>query len=109
MTAKIQNSPRMMDAFELIAQERIHQKRMLAGGQILFNCDSPVVDDHRKLRVLMEEVGEVADAIERLEKVEAKKQQKGDTGQMKAARIHLRAELIQIAAVAIAWLETENR
>jgi NTP pyrophosphatase (non-canonical NTP hydrolase) len=85
---------------------------LLAGGVILFNCDSPIVDDNRKLRVLTEELGEVADAIDRLERLG-----KTDIGffkslsmqkraAIKTAREHLRAELKQVAAVAVAWLET---
>lgn len=105
----IKNSPRLMEVFEMVAAERIHQKRLLAGGVILFNCDSPIVDDDRKLRILTEELGEVANALDRLEKALAKKIRQGDTGAIKAARNHLQTELIQVAAVAVAWLETPER
>jgi hypothetical protein len=101
MNAKIKNSPRMMEMFEAIAQERIHQKRLLAGGAILFNCDSPIVDDDRKLRILTEKLGEVAQAIDRIEKINPKQK-----ALLKVAKNHLRAELKQVAAIAVAWLET---
>ena len=49
------------------------------------DCSSPDVDDRTKAAVLMEEAGEVARAI--------------------LDGHDLRAELVQVAAVAVAWLE----
>ncbi len=57
------------------------------------NCSQPTIHNSFKLTVLVEEVGEVAQALQR-----------GclDT----TGRAHLREELIQVAAVAAAWAES---
>jgi NTP pyrophosphatase (non-canonical NTP hydrolase) len=51
-------------------------------------CASPLMDEHEKLTVMTEEVGEVARAL--LDGDEPNK----------------RDELVQVAAVAVAWLES---
>ena len=83
-----------MTVFERIAQERVRQRELYLTGEITFEVASTVPDNNRKLRVLTEEVGEVAEAIDFLED--------DDT---KVRREHLRTELVQVAAVAVAWLE----
>lgn len=93
------NSSRFMDAMQLISAERIRQKELLRDGKILFNCDSPIVDDHRKLRVVTEELGEVAREIDCLE--HARSEVVRNT-----IRTRLKVELTQLAAVAVAWRET---
>ena len=98
MSAK--NSPLMMDVFERIAQERVRQQELLRTGKITFTCSSPIVDDNRKLRVLAEEVGEVAEAIDHLEQLNPK------SPAAKKQLAHLQTELVQVAAVAVAWLES---
>ena len=79
--------------FDKIHDERERQQRLFLDGFFSFTCVSPVVDPVRKLRILSEEVGEVANAIDELES--------GRQGQH-----HLKTELIQVAAVAVAWLES---
>jgi hypothetical protein len=81
---------------ERIWIERLRQKDLFRAGRIGFDCASPVVSDDRKLRALVEEVGEVAKEIDAAEFGDNKKQ----------ARLRMRTELIQVAAVAIAWLES---
>ena len=93
------NSPALMAVLERVAAERIRQKQLLRDGKILFNCDSPVVDENRKLRILMEEVGEVAEAMDR---VECSKNSRAKL----FAQEDLETELVQVAAVVFAWLET---
>ena len=83
------------DAFVLISAERDRQDSLFVEGNISFSCCSPVVDTKRKLRVLVEEVGEVAEAIDKLEYCHSS-----------PATRHLIDELVQVAAVAVAWLET---
>lgn len=85
-----------MDILERIATERVRQKKLFTDRVHHFRVDSPVVDWTRKLRVLVEEVGEVAQAIDRLEQ----------KPQSKKRKAHLVTELIQVAAVAVAWLES---
>lgn len=93
MSAK--NSPLLMEVFARVAQERARQRDLLLLGRINFDCASPIVSPDRKLRVLVEEVGEVAKAIDDLETVKSR------------IRLdNLRAELVQVAAVAVAWLES---
>lgn len=98
MSATVYNSPAMMDVFARIAQERHRQNTLFVEGHISFNCSSRVVDPHRKLRVLVEEVGEVARELENLE---------NNTGYATEKKIRqcLVNELTQVAAVAVAWLE----
>lgn len=85
-----------MDILVRIADERLRQRKLFTDGIHHFRMDSPVVDWTRKLRVLAEEVGEVAEAIDQLE---AKPQSK-------QAKAHFVTELVQVAAVAVAWLES---
>ncbi len=97
MSVNIFNSPLMMNVIERVAQERHRQNTLFAEGNISFTCASRIADPNRKLRVLVEEVGEVAEAIDILELTKAGR---------KAAIKHLRDELTQVAAVAVAWLES---
>lgn len=71
---------------EEVRLERLRQDRLKAEGKFSWNCADDVSDLER-LPVLTEETGEVARAI-------CDKNQK-----------NLREELIQVAAVAIAWVE----
>lgn len=93
----MKNSPAMMEVFAAIAAERVRQRELFAAGRITFDAASPIPDDNRKLRVLVEEVGEVAQELDNLEATNHSK---------KLVRANLRAELVQVAAVAVAWLES---
>jgi hypothetical protein len=77
---------RVIDA---VAAERERQEQKHGRN----TCASPSVPNGFKLSVLMEEVGEVAQALQR-----GVLDTKG--------REHLRTELIQVAAVAVAWAES---
>lgn len=74
------------DALVLVARERAAQDAKWNRTPGLWECSNPL-----KLTVLAEEFGEVARAI--LEK---------------EGKDRLRAELIQVAAVAVAWAESIN-
>jgi hypothetical protein len=100
MSAKVFNSPAIMAVFERVAQERNRQNTLFVEGHIPFNCASRVADPNRKLRVLVEEVGEVAEAIDHLEQLNS------NSNAAARQREHLRDELVQVAAVAVAWLES---
>lgn len=93
------NSPAMLCVFARIADERIRQKQLFASFKITFDCASVIPDPNRKLRVLMEEVGEVAQELDRLEGLRDRRGQK-------FAIEDLQTELTQVAAVAVAWLES---
>jgi hypothetical protein len=81
------------DSASRVRQERDRQRQLFREGKISFDVSSPIIDPARKFRVLAEEVGEVAHAIDQIENHD-----------MAAGNLHL--ELIQVAAVAVAWLES---
>ena len=85
-----------MDILSRIAEERIRQRKLFAAREHSFRVDSPIVDWTRKLRMLVKEVGGVAAAIDRLEK----------SPRSKDFKRHFIQELVQVAAVAVAWLES---
>ena len=92
---------------EKIWLERLRQKQLLREGRIAFACASPVVSHDRKLRVLAEEIGEVAGAIDRIENFNPLRQPRAELSEPSTrARKQLCDELTQVAAVAIAWLES---
>lgn len=76
-------------AYQAIAVERIkqHRKWRNTGG----DCSRPDLPNDTRLRILLEEVGEVARALNDKEPVD-----------------HLEAELIQVAAVCVGWIEGLN-
>lgn len=81
-------SPTMDTLFE-VACERERQQAKHGRN----SCANPALNNCFKLTVLIEEVGEVAEALQR-------------PGQLSdTVRAHLRTELIQVAAVATAWAE----
>lgn len=80
-----------------VVNERQRQMELFHQGKHTFTCSSRIVDDNRKLRVLVKEVGEVAEALDRVES------HKGGNSQ---PHEDLRDELIQVAAVCVAWLES---
>jgi NTP pyrophosphatase (non-canonical NTP hydrolase) len=80
-------------AMEIIA-ERERQGELKAAGRFKYTCADPELSSGEKLAVLAEEVGEVARAL-----LEASGEVSDVHGQK------LRDELIQVAAVAMAWAE----
>lgn len=93
------NNPAMLDVFAKIAAERDRQRGLFHAGKITFDCASTLPDPNRKLRVLTEEVGEVA---QELEKLESCRDRRGERFVIE----DLETELVQVAAVAVAWLES---
>ena len=92
----------MMAVFERIADERLRQQCLLAEGRFKYNTAQPTTGPFKKLAILVEEVGEVANAIDCLENGD-----KATDLEIRQARMsHLREELVQVAAVAVAWLES---
>lgn len=72
-------------AFFAISCERERQDELKAEGRFDHTCADPELSDFERLAILVEEIGEVSRAL----------QGDGD----------LEEELIQTAAVALAWLE----
>lgn len=83
-----------------VGSERLRQEERceakLAEGLNWHSCASPLLADGDKLAVLVEEVGEVAKEC-------CDMRADGETPE---ARLRLRTELIQVAAVATAWAES---
>ena len=93
------NSPAMLSVFARISAERGRQKLLYLTGKITFDCASTLPDPNRKFRVLTEELGEVAKELDKLEQL---RDRRGE----KFVLEDLRDELVQVAAVAVAWLES---
>ena len=77
-----------------IVRERERQDTFVENGTFPWNCSSPTAPPEYKLAVLSEEMGEVASAM------------LGDMGDKRAHDHVLRKELLQVAAVAVAWAES---
>lgn len=92
------NAQRTYRVLDLVAVERARQARLLAEQAIPFDCANPAVPVAEKLPVLVEEVGEVAEALQLLHL------SSGAGRQLIQERI--REELIQVAAVAVAIAES---
>lgn len=88
-----EGDPNYRRAIGVIANERERQKELFRTGRITFDCASPVPDPRRKFRVLFEECGEVAHAIDQVEN-------------HNLAASNIKTEVTQVAAVAVAWLES---
>ena len=76
---------RRQDVLAEVGRERSRQEQLKAKGKFTYTCADAEMTDGQRLAVLVEEVGEVARAMN---------DGKG-----------LREELIQVAAVAVAWVE----
>jgi hypothetical protein len=87
--------------------ERQRQRSLLRGGEITFDCASPIVNNDRKLRVMTEELGEVAKEIDLLERVTQSRKESNASFEARRKRrtVFLREELTQLVAVGFAWLE----
>ena len=89
--------------FGAIAEERERQEQLRESGKFLYTCASPdfIAFTHfGRATVLGEEFGEVCRAALDVERIAEGRNDHS------AARAKLRAELIQTAAVAVAWLES---
>lgn len=82
-----------LPVFSLVEAERERQHRMFLAGKHSFNCCFPHIEPKRKARILVEEIGEVANAIDEVE-----------CDRMNEC--HIKEELVHVAAVAVAWLES---
>jgi len=78
-----------------ISEERDRQADLFRKGKLPFSCSHPATGHLPKLRILVEEVGEVAEAIDMFEEHSSRR----NLG-------HLLTELTQVAAVTVAWLES---
>jgi hypothetical protein len=80
-----------------ILAERLRQNALVESGVFPYNCADVDIPDSLKLPVLIEEAGEVAKAVYELSAF---------GGRDNTPLINnLRIELVQVAAVALAWIE----
>lgn len=86
---------RLLEVFTLVEAERNRQEQLKAEGKFLFTCADDAMADTERLAVLTEEVGEVAREVLELQNLV---EEKGDVDR-------LRTELVQVAAIAVAWVE----
>lgn len=82
--------PRTAPILEMVAAERLRQI-IKWGGRDADGVENPATSNYVRLRVLAEEFGEVAEAMGRPEDGNGKR--------------NLETELVQVAAVCVAWLE----
>jgi len=82
--------------FEAINRERARQETLKAAGKFKYTCADSNMLSSEKYLVLAEEVGEVARAVLNLQNFAF--DYSADLGKV-------REELIQVAAVSVAWLE----
>lgn len=95
---------RTYDKTELVLNsvhdERRRQEKLKAEGRFRYTCADPEMTDDESYVVLGEEFGEVAKQV---------LTQPGRTGEMSFDTVgtsaDLRKELIQVAAIAVAWVE----
>ena len=78
-----------------IAEERLRQRRLFADKKLSRATDEPALECWRRLRVLVKGLGGVAAAVDGLE----------TNPRSEIVRNRLMAELVEVAAVAIVWLE----
>ena len=104
MSRRYQLSPVVLNRIWL---ERLNQRALFAGGKLSCAVESPTVSNDAKLRVVTEELGEVAKEIDALELLTRERREMPHTFKLRRARVQnrLHNELTQLAAVTMAWLE----
>lgn len=90
------------DVFYFINQERIRQEELKAVGKFKHSCADPIGNE-TKLAILTEELGEVAREVCEGSFV---LHPNLSGAERVAIAEKLKTELIQVAAVAVAWLES---
>lgn len=84
---------------EEVRDERERQEQLKANGRFRYTCADTGLATSQKLAILVEEVGEAARAILEMQNLA------NDLHHSEPA-MALRKELIQVAAVAVAWAES---
>jgi hypothetical protein len=85
-----------------VSNERDYQDRMFPPMTTRYALPDPNTPDGWKSAVLMEEVGEAAHEVNEMHLHR-------DSMARQATRLRLRDELIQVAAVAVAWIEALDK
>lgn len=93
------------EALQDVYRERVRQDTLQSQGKFPFTCAQDGLSMPEKLAVLAEEFGEVSREVTEAINVRHLTQEELTKPQTK----RLRDELIQVAAVAVAWAESLNR
>ncbi len=93
------------EVIEEVYKERQRQDKLRDEGKFAWTCASLDQSNDRKLSVLAEEFGEVAREVVE-ETISADKGHRPDSQIIRSLRAQLRKELIQVAAVCVAWAES---
>jgi len=88
-------------ALELIVIERQRQDKLKADGRFKYTCADLEMTLSQKVAVLTEEVGEVARATLEINALVSR-----ETDDHTELRHALRKELVQVAAISLAWIES---
>ena len=91
------------DVLQQVNAERSRQEELCRSGKFLHTCASETLSDERKLAVLLEEVGEAGKEVVELGIALDKAR---PSSELDAITARLRKELVQVAAVAVAWAES---
>lgn len=94
--------------FAQIVEERARQEQLREIGRFDHTCASLALSEERKLAIVAEEIGEMAKEVTEIGFTFDRLRRTGDETWKQAIRHHqtnLRKELIQSAAVLVAWLE----
>jgi hypothetical protein len=92
-----------------VNSERSRQEELKKSGKFFWTCASPDVNDSDKLAVLAEEFGEVSKEVvdAMIERGRyAKETLEQPPHRIAALKLALYKELVQVAAVAVAWAES---
>lgn len=103
---RVQRGSKTARVLDEIAQERDRQRALLREGHITHDCADPAVSLDRKLRTATEELGEIAQGIDLIDRAEISPNTEGREFCIKLLRAQLREECIQLAAVATAIAES---
>lgn len=98
------------DAFQDVNRERDRQEHLKETGKFLFTCANPGISSEKKLSVLAEEFGEVSKEVVEEGITDDKYRQAKEPCMPPHREMYfnrrLRKELVQVAAVCIAWIES---
>jgi hypothetical protein len=98
-----------------VLTERRRQEGLRDTGKFTHTCATPGISDDACLRVLAEEVNEVLDEADALRRAlsDVGRMMNDEAGNARNLRDEIRArlrkELIEVAAVAVAWIERVDR
>jgi hypothetical protein len=95
----VEKGIRKVEVITALVNERERQEKLKLEGRFQFTCADSELSNSEKLIVLLREIGEVAHAVNI----------SGDKRESLLQQQHLsllRTELIQVAAVAVAWAES---